>query len=414
MGKLTIKNEQRIFNDNILSRQERIVIDYAIFFEEKPSFVTYYQQNMIRSSRESTLEDTTALLGADSPIVFDKIDDLPIYKLSGIESISIDDSEFGQQTNIAGEGIIVPNLIEPREDDFFVLTYDTRRYIFVIVDVNIDSIAGMNYYKINFKLDYRNEQEILNQLSGEEYVTDYDNIGTSHKAIIYKPDKLVVGFLEETQKRIIEFINESFYYEHLDYIKFEDEEDNLLYDPMVVKFLTRNELLQLFNMKQQYSSIFMSDIDFNDTYEKEIRKSYKQTIYAALETKDKSNITKLNFSRWPISGPDSYLVNELTFEGRKFTSTIYDSITMPSDYNIFDSLFLTNLQTNTLYGDAGHIVEDIIIRYINDGITKDNIVLLLSDVELDDDDFRSMFFAIMLLYIIKVFYNKILEFTKII
>lgn len=414
MGKLTIRKEQSIFNDNILARQERVVIDYSIFFEEKPSFVTYYQQNIIRSSRESTLEDTTALLGSDSPILFDMIDDFPIYKLSGIDSISVDAEDFGKQTNITGEGVIIPRTIEPREDDFFVLTYDTRRYLFVIVDVNIDSIAGLNYYKINFKLDYRNEEEIKSQLSGEEFITDYDNIGTEYKTVISKPDRLVTEFLANTQRVILEFISDNYYYEFLDYLKFTDDSGQLMYDPILVKFAVDNNLLMLFNAKEQLSSIYLNNVDFGDTYEKILRKDYKATIYAALENKSVANVTKINFSKWPMENPDSMTLNELTFEGRAFLITMYDLYTVTlSDFIIFDDQLVPNLQSGTLYADAVHVVENIIIDHMHNRLNKDNLITVLSEISLDDDEYRSLPLAMILLFIVKYYFNNLLEFKKV-
>ena len=178
-------NEKTFINDNIFKYEKRLESQYSIFTEKTPTFVTYYHINNINSITDSGLLNVDRILGHESPLKYQKIEDFPIY---GIDQIKLDlnDDEEGLTSSYDSEGLILPNTIKPLPNDFFTVSYLDESYLFMITTIDYDTIKSNNYYKIGFTLKTISNDSLknLNDQVLEKYTCVFKNIGTEDNCLI--------------------------------------------------------------------------------------------------------------------------------------------------------------------------------------------------------------------------------------
>ena len=148
--------------DNLVeATKSKLVNPYYIFSDRSPTKVTYYAQNV----EKSTLDQASGLymqhLGEQSPFLFNKINEFVLY---GIEKISTeyDVGDFGTEANsISGEAIVLPNTIQPRPGDFFVINYIKEPILFKVNSVSPDTLdTGANFYRLEYGLEKSGAHDI--------------------------------------------------------------------------------------------------------------------------------------------------------------------------------------------------------------------------------------------------------------
>jgi len=403
MAKISLKKEQTIFNDNINKRQHMATMDYSIYFTDKPTFVTYYHQNFKQSTIESSLDSTIGLLGKDSSIRFDIINDLPIYQFQGIDSVNVEDTDFGSDTSVEGNGIIIPHLIDPYPEDFFTINYDNEHHLFQVTDVKSDKITGAKFYSISFILDHRTVEELLDRKSTKEFTVDYDNIGTGHNPVIAENDRILIDSLVNTHMDLLLFVTDYLYHKDLNYIYFTDSSNRKIYDPMLNIFTNNNNILIPLKIKDIYNAIYLDRIDIGkEDHRLFYTKLYDKTLYWAIENKNGSNIQYVNFMSLFNTKK-----NRLNWDHEDNMITSYYGNLGSNPYVLYDSALINNIQNNILYADNIHMFEDFIIKYINNNIDKNNIIDELEMLEFDDD-YKGLYNIMIIIYIIKKIYNNML------
>lgn len=143
-----ILQDKVFLNANIFQFEKRLESQYTIFLDKIPTFVTYYHISVNNSMTDSGFLNVDEIVGNDSPIKFQKIDDFPIY---GIEAIQLDlsDEDEGLNSSYESEGIILPNTIKPLPNDYFTITYLSKEYIFMVNNIDYDTIKSNNFDKFN-------------------------------------------------------------------------------------------------------------------------------------------------------------------------------------------------------------------------------------------------------------------------
>ena len=398
MANLNLKKEIDTFNQLIKDRQERISLDYTKFFSKKPAFVTYYNQNQLASTYESSLDDTVGLLGEDSPIRFNKIEEFPLYNFSGTDSVSEDETDFGLNTVIEGEAVIIPQMIQPYEEDFFVVTHDSEKHVFKVNNVEIDRISGHKFFKISFALIQQEESEIIDKVT-EEYIVDYDNIGTQHKSVIPTTDYVLLNSVNDIYDMINDFFVRSFYHEGLNFFYFEVNGAKT-YDPVATIFAKNHKLFEKVNKKDILDSIFLDEIVFNkEFYKTYIRDLYNTSIFYCLENKVQNP-----FARFFTAMDNPNTGNELDFE-----SDHYDVAALLGDtYEIFDQEFVDHFVSGTVFGDPSRLYEDYIIDYMIGHLKKDEIIERTSQLNFTDD-YKDFYKMLTVLFILVSFRNNIIK-----
>lgn len=216
---------------------------YYIHSNKKPTEVTYYKQNLEKTTLDEASGLNYAHLGAQSPIKFNKILGFYIY---GIEQMSPDMSvgDFGlEKEPIEGQALVLPNTIEPTVGDFFKINYIKEDVLFKITTVNSDTLDnGSNCYQVGYLLDRSGMQDTIEKQVVKTFKCIVDNIGTDFKCIIEDTTIELIGKLEGAIEQIIDAYQiffdpkvQNFVYKY---------NGKYLYDPYLLEFMIRNKLME--------------------------------------------------------------------------------------------------------------------------------------------------------------------------
>lgn len=144
------------------------------------TLVTYFSINDEHTTLSLGLESHYQILGKDSPLRFDRIEDMMV---SGLSPFSNEDTQAStsqvRNFNISGECIIWPNTIMPKENDMFILNHIKMNHIFRVTNVMQDGLFQDGSYKISYSLFSTNHDEIewIDKQTVGKYVMDLQTIG---------------------------------------------------------------------------------------------------------------------------------------------------------------------------------------------------------------------------------------------
>ena len=270
-------DESKFINSNVFQYESRIASQYSRFLGSSPTYVTYYRVNNIESTTDLGFLNVDQVLGKSSPLRFNRVDNLPIY---GIEQIvpELDMGEEGMNVDFSGTGILLPNTVIPRPNDFFLIQYLGKSIIFMVTDFKYDTIRSNNYYEINFMLKNINEEK-WKQLERQtvDYFTCYvDNIGTEDKVLIRNSDVDTLAELNEVATKIANFYKILFYDKRYNSFLFNQHDSNRLYDRLLTRFVINNNI---FAGAKGYETLYLTEEDpsYNIAFE------YHNSIYRAIE-----------------------------------------------------------------------------------------------------------------------------------
>lgn len=398
MGKLI--NEQEIVQKNVQKHIETSASEYTRYMDSTPTFVTYYQRNTLESTADRGLDNVERYVGGSSPTKFRKIENMPLY---GIESLSLDLSreDTGLNTTYEGDATIIPNTIRPYAEDFFVIGYIGRAYLFKLSKVTNDAVRSKPFYKIDFSLfkKLQSVDEVDEQVEGE-YTVVFRNIGTEEKAVIEKTDFMTVDYASKIYDKLRERFLKYFYDPQVNVISY-DAGPYVLYNRFLNHFLSENRLLE--GNYSYLSSIRLSEEDMAEpqTYE-----SYRRTIYAALERQSADEMEGQFVYPMSITSRHTAFAHfGRTFHSVNFVDT--------EGIEFFPEAFYGRLKMDNPFTDGtGHEVENMVIEYVYGR-------LRLTDEHLETVDKTSFYpgmysyvFIPIILYILKDLQNKLLRTTK--
>ncbi len=290
MGYL-LGSEQKFLNDNAFLYEERMSSQYARFLDKTPTYVTYYKINSKESTADTGFQSVERILGKQSPIKFNQINDFPIYNIDQIV-LDLNQEEQGLDSNFEGEGIILPNTVKPTPNDIFTINHLSNEYIFVVTEIKYDTIKSNNFYKISFSVKSINGDytEDLERQTSDKFDCIVSNIGTDEKVLIRSDDVIQLKKLEGIYRNIAEFYKMIFFNKRFNAFLCKKEEIKI-YDKFQSEFINKH---RLFNEKGRFETLFLTNED--DDYKLQIQ--YHKSIYSAIEDKDKERIELNNKVRF--------------------------------------------------------------------------------------------------------------------
>jgi len=375
MAKLTPYTEKQIFQQKVEDYLKKSTEDYSRFFDGRSTFVTYYAKDNLGSYHESTLDSAIEMIGSHSPLRYNKVENFILYQFPNLD-LNIIEDEMGMTTEIDGEAIVPPDMkIEPLVDDYFIIEGLPENYLFRVNKVNFDKISGKTFYKIEFALEFYEKENIEKQVS-ETYIANYD----VPNLLLSKKDYELVEIFNNYYTSLLEFLNENFLYEPLNYFYF-PYLGKKCYDPMWTKFVIKNDLLRRPNPKEVLDSIFISPINLGKGVINDLVKAaFSGSIYEFFEYPER--IDKLTKITMATMG-NTIRSNELAFEGES------NLVIFPSEtgaIEIFLSDFIDKLKTGVTYEDTeNHSLENFIIMKFNNKINKENLESYLEELDFATD-----------------------------
>lgn len=400
MGKFTDTRYVNTINSLVNATKDKLNNPYYVFSDKKPTKVTYYTQNV----EKSTLDEASGLygehIGSDSPFKFNKINDFLLYGIDRI-STEYEVGDFGMESSpISGTCIILPNTIIPKQGDFFSISYVKESILFKVNSVSCDTLdTGANIYSIDYTLEKTDAIENIEKQVVKRFNFLVKNVGTEFKTIIQDCDYNLISSLEVLiENLIIKFSNiffmpklQTFVYNH---------DGWLMYDPFLIEFLIRNNVLK-FGEEFIYVSHACST---NRTFSMD----YMKTFFSQLEHVSLPIKCSTLATADLIEDPNSLFVTRLEeyYWVRHIDDTPYKT-----RFSVFDMDVIEHINENKYYeiGDEKEYY-NLWIAYFNNNKDFINGDLLDTVNKTDFMDNLNCFYSLAItIFILERYINKLLE-----
>ncbi|WCS68288.1 hypothetical protein Goe21_01780 [Bacillus phage vB_BsuM-Goe21] len=371
--------------------------DFSRFIEGSPNFVTYYSKDIMNSMEDQTLQGVMEVIGVESPIKFNKIENFPIYNMEQIDPNLEYDTENGLDTSVESTAIVLPNTLKPLPNDYFLVNYLNKDYLFRISNVETSSIDNKVFYRITYILSGDNLGILEERQLTEEYKVVYENIGKEAKSILKTTDFLLLGKIDDAFNILSKQYTKLFYNKFYNTFLFKDQ----LYDNMLMKFIQSNNLF--INSKTFLKNIKIEPL-LNESMDEFF--AYDNSIYSAIEEKSTDNLENLNYTLEEINDSKSifnlyknkYNILHISY------SESYSSDLLP----LFTSDFIKRIKTNEPYTDDNYKINNFIINFLNNALVEEEIVNFITKEKIKETLDNYMIIPC-ILFILKEIKNTILN-----
>ena len=143
------------------------------------TLVTYYNINDSATSTSLGTDTHYQILGNDSPLRYDQIDNMVILGLTHLMPEDTEQAFNVKNYNLSGEAFIIPGTIMPKENDFFIINHINMNHLFRVTQVVQDGLNTDGSYKIMYSLFSTNVLEIdwIRKQTVGKYVMDLQTVG---------------------------------------------------------------------------------------------------------------------------------------------------------------------------------------------------------------------------------------------
>lgn len=274
--------------------RKRRTSQFIKFLDKDVDFVTYYSINKAESTFTLENNDVDQYIGPNSPIRYNKINNLPVYGITRISDENSYDETDGGFTNESYEGevIFLPNIIEPCEGDAFILNVFNENRLFVINQVTQTILKSKPHYVAKFHIEIPEYIEPINKQVVKEFNAIFDNIGTEDKVIISNEEYNLREQYKAIYKEFSDYYVNAFFKKKLTLFEVffcactKNTEKNVHYiDKFLQKFMEEERIIV---MDKLFKETLM--LDYNSLYDHDDYLAYKKTLYWAIQNKDISNI----------------------------------------------------------------------------------------------------------------------------
>ena len=255
---------------------------YYLNSQGKGTKVTFFNINKEKSSLDPGSHLAYADIGDESPIRFDKINNVFLYQFNRNET-NFNNDEFGlESAEITGESYILPNTFEPIDGSFFIVDHSNDKFLYKVTDVDRDTLSnGHNAWKFTWHLDRVTDKEILKNVVGEyEY---YDAVSGNNLKPVVESTKFKKALeLENILESLSEYFKDIFFSDKVQTFIYKWYNEANMYDPYAIEFIMRNRLLA---NASEYTYV-----NHACRLPKTFAYDYMSTIYHVIEEKKIDNI----------------------------------------------------------------------------------------------------------------------------
>lgn len=366
---------------------------YYIYSNLKPTPVTYWNINIHKSTLDQGSREIYDQLGENAPLRYNKVNNMQLY---GIDRMMVDyqKGDYGVESPLEGEAVILPHTIIPCVDDYFTINYVNDIIIFRVQSVTIDTLENdANFYKIRFYLD-KTDEKSLKALNSLQLVEEYEyipgNIGTNYATLMKTSDKDLIDRLSSLMDTIKKYYIDLFYRPNVQ--TFILHYDHMhIYDPYLIEFIIRNGLMNIGDYLY-ISQAVHKPRTFNIEYDR--------TIFKDIEERN-SQLSRVSNYPVPVHDPNSLLLfrmedyYELSINLMKWCKDPINNI----DLHLFDRIEKNN--PYNIEDPKLPLYRNLIIRYLN-GVDSVCEKALVSLEHLHYRETKDFFYELpILLYIIQ-------------
>ena len=378
MGKFNDTKYVNTIDSLVDTSKSKINNPYYKFTDKPPTKVTYYSQNIEKSTLDPASGLNETFIGDASPIKYNKINNFIIY---GIDRMSVD-YDLGENgieaAPITGEGIILPNSITPRPGDFFHIDYLKEDNLITVTAVTPDTLdTGSNIYKIEYQLssDRNTVQKVKKQVEKSfEFIAN--NVGTDFKMTLLSDDYKLIKELESVVENLIVCFNNTFFKNNLQTFIY-NHDGWFIYDPFMIEFLIRNKVFTFGNEYVYVSHACTTSRTFGMDYNK--------TFFYSLENPDKDIIYNNMATADLITDPNSLFVTRMN---DYYSVNFNDKAPYKTRFQTIPTDVIDHIKNNELY-ERGNDKEcyNLWINYFNDkdkDYIRGSAIDLIQSVECED------------------------------
>ena len=361
-------------NSLVESYKSRLDNPYNIYLNRSPSMVDWYNQCKETTSMDETTKEVWDYVGKDSPVGYNLIEDAVVY---GIERMNINwnATDFGiASDDINGELVILPNTWVPYPNDYFRIKHIDNDLLFKVTDVTIDTFPnGANFYKVEFMYEKMTTEDINKQVS-QKFKMILDNVGTEFNVIVKEDVYVTADTLDTIIINLQNYYTSIFFRDSLQTFVYLHD-DTYFYDPYMVEFLRRNEILANYGGFVYINHELPLGVTFLLDYDK--------TFFRSIELKDKTREVYNRAVGRLIEDPNSIFYYrttpyyEIRFSNAQFAKSI----------DIIDGVLLNAIRNNSCEFSGTERYKNILVKYFNDEeYTEDEIKSLESMDVIDNKD----------------------------
>lgn len=407
MGNFINTNYNKTIDNLVEGAKSRLNNPFYIYGDRKPTIVTYYNINHNASTIDkgsSTLYDD---IGQNSSLRFNKIENFHLYGLEKI-NVNLDVGEYGLESPIEGEALILPNTIVPVPGDMFIINHVIDKpYLFMVTGIGIDTLyTGANFYKITYKLT-RTDMDALTSLETVQTIKRFTykagNVGTTLTPLIESNQAELIDKIEDNIDTLLNYYMNLFYKNSVQNFILEYQH-MYLYDPYLIEFMIRNKLFALSG--NNYFHVEQA-VYIGDTFALE----YDHSIFKDIEIK-KSNMRLNSVYPVPVDDPNSLLVDRLESYYKLSNKVMYKDYDNP--INWLDMDLLDRVINNKLYDEDSNLYyRNLLILYMNNKEFDVTDKLMDSIMDIEFNYTKELFYMIpILVFILKSYVNKQQEARK--
>ena len=407
MGNFINTNYNKTIDNLVEGAKSRLNNPFYIYGDRKPTIVTYYNINHNASTVDkgsSTLYDD---IGQNSSLRFNKIENFHLYGIEKI-NINLDVGEYGLESPIEGEALILPNTIVPVPGDMFIINHVIDKpYLFMVTGIGIDTLyTGANFYKISYKLT-RTDMDALTSLETVQTIKRFTykagNVGTTLTPLIESNQAELIDKIEDNIDTLLNYYMNLFYKNSVQNFILEYQH-MYLYDPYLIEFMIRNKLFALSG--NNYFHVEQA-VYIGDTFALE----YDHSIFKDIEIK-KSNMRLNSVYPVPVDDPNSLLVDRLESYYKLSNKVMYKDYDNP--INWLDMDLLDRVINNKLYDEDSNLYyRNLLILYMNNKEFDITDKIMNSIMNIEFNYTKELFYMIpILVFILKSYVNKQQEARK--
>lgn len=280
------------------------VNQYSKYLDSHPTFVTYYAVNEVMSRTDIGLGSVYDELGPNSPLRFNKITELPLYKIPLLQPQgNYEDGNYDVELDIS-DITALPNTITPKPYDFFCLALpNCKKMLFRVNSFRNNTIQSNDFYMFDADLRHSGDDccDEIEKLVVERYHCVFENIGTQDNCFIRSDDENIASRIGDTIARLHEMYHDLFYdYSIGDYIFLKnyapDWERPVLkcyYDIYLAKFINDSAV---FGSNDNLST---SIVTYDDREPFNFEYNFKHTLWYAVMTRDTNLLVRYPYYYTP-------------------------------------------------------------------------------------------------------------------
>lgn len=397
----TMINETNMVKDSIFQYEERLKSPIRRFQDKTFVPVTYYHINGQKTTTDQGYGDVTEILGKESPVKFEKIEDFPLYGIDQIV-LQLSNNDQGLDSEFESDAVVMAGTITPLQNDYFIINQLKDPFVFRVTSVEYDTVISSGSYKIGYILEY-NDEAVTGQLKDQtvdEFTCILDNIGTKDKCIIQSDTYTKIQKIDAMYDELCNTYMAFYYNERYNCFLADFGNGMKLFDPFQLEFIMEH---QLFKRRNSIDSIFMGE-QFEDPRRKI---KYQKTIYRFVEKMDMNKLSSFNYVVFP--GVNN---QQTAFSKWLDKSVLILDIPKAFDpsgdhtYQVLSNEYVDSIRLN---GPTDSKCAALIQSYVRrEELSINDISLDICDeiMNLDDANLEVFFFTPIILYIIKDIVHK--------